>query len=358
MTESQSIVLDLIRAEVTGAAPESPDRADWKDVMGIARVQGVYGLCMDAVVRLPSDARPHRSVMLEWIGNVNYMEEIYERHVDTLSALARFYAENGIPMLLLKGYGLSLFWPNPIRRQVGDIDIYLYGRWREADSMIAERFGIKVDNSHHHHSVFRFRGTMVEDHYDFLNTRSHDSNKWIEDVFKVLADESRGEGEKVLGNVILPSAMLNALYVVRHAACHFAAEKITLRNVLDWAFLMRGICGEIDRESFSACVREMGMMDFVSGIKELCVRYLVFESGCFPVDGCVQEGMAERILADILEPEDTGGSRKGLDYVAYRTALWWNNRWKHKMVYSDSLLRTFIVQIKSHLMKPKTIFGN
>lgn len=68
-------------------------------------------------------------------------------------------------MMLLKGYGLSICWPVPEHRPVGDIDIYLgladsgcaFGHkniWKEADKVVSEKLGIKVDNTHHHHSIY------------------------------------------------------------------------------------------------------------------------------------------------------------------------------------------------------------
>lgn len=65
-----------------------------------------------------------------------------------------------------------------------------------------------------------------------------------------------------------------------------------------------------------------------------------------------------RVLEDILSPADFDA--RGLPAVRYvwtRLRCWWHNRWKHKIVYSDSLLSTFFVQLRSHLMKPKTIVG-
>lgn len=36
--------------------------------------------------------------------------------------------------------------------------------WRRGDEVICKR-GIAIDYSHHHHSVFSWRGQMVENHY-------------------------------------------------------------------------------------------------------------------------------------------------------------------------------------------------
>ena len=63
------------------------------------------------------------------------------------------------------------------------------------------------------------------------------------------------------------------------------------------------------------------------------------------------------MLDNILHPKDEANDSKGIAYVINRYKLWKSNLWKHKIVYSDSVVSTFCAQIKSHLMKPATIFG-
>lgn len=47
-------------------------------------------------------------------------------------------------------------------------------------------------------------------------------------------------------HVYLPSPILHALFLMRHAATHFASEGINLRQVLDWAFFVEKHTKEID----------------------------------------------------------------------------------------------------------------
>ena len=67
--------------------------------------------------------------------------------------------------------------------------------------------------------------------------------------------------------------------------------------------------------------------------------------------------LEERVLADILQPEFSETPPAGglLRTVWFRTRRWWCNRWKHRIVYSEGLLWTFLVQVRSHLMKPHSL---
>jgi len=332
---------------------------NWQEVMDVASQQGVMGVCFDAIELLPASARPDMDSLMDWLGQTSYMETCYEEHLKVVRDLAAFYSSIGVRMMLLKGYGLSHYWPKANHRPVGDIDIFLYGKWQEADRLIHEKLGIEVDNGHHHHSVFTFEGVMVENHYDFINVHSHRSNVWIEQMFKEMASGGFEVADGKIDNLYYPSPTLNALFVARHNAIHFASEKMTLRQLLDWAFMVKACHQVIDWRDFWEKVTLMGMLDFVLVMNEICVKQfgLFAEDFHEPSSVARKNGLAARMLTDIFEPEDTGEHLKGLAYLKHRTCLWWTNRWKHKMVYSDSMISTLFAQIKSHLMRPKTIFG-
>lgn len=360
---SEEAVLYLIRTALGGepisVSPLDASSVRWREVMKIASRQGVLVLCMDGVERLPADFRPPMNLLLQWVGQTARYESLYGEHLDIISHLASFYRSIGVRMMLLKGYGLSRYWPKPDHRPIGDIDIYLFGQWKNADKALAEKFGIAVSNEHHHHSVFTFEGTMVENHYDFINVHSHRSNRAIEATFKRLA-EMGGEEDPLIPNLCYPQDILNMLFVARHNAVHFAAEHLTLRQLLDWAFLARHVASvpSFDYAAFWREVEATGMLPFVRCMNAVCVQHLGFdrEIFCEPSLAALPDDLPCKMLSDIFSQADTGADKKGLAYLVHRIKLWWANRWKHRMVYSDSLLSTFFVQLKSHLMKPRTIF--
>lgn len=379
---SKETVLYLLRVALgEGSAKGSSLNAscvNWQEVMDVASQQGVVGVCFEGIELLSASARPDMDNLMDWLGQTLYMETCYEEHLKVVRDLAAFYSSIGVRMMLLKGYGLSHYWPKANHRPVGDIDIFLTkevsggspstcsgqalvseGVWQEADRLIHEKLGIEVDNGHHHHSVFTFEGVMVENHYDFINVHSHRSNMWIEQMFKDMASGGFEVADGKIENLYYPSPALNALFVARHNAIHFASEKMTLRQLLDWAFLVKACHQVIDWRDFWEKVTRMGMLDFVLAMNEICVKQFGFSDEIFHEHPGFKrkDGLAESMLTDIFEPEDTGEHLKGLPYLKHRTRLWWTNRWKHKMVYSDSMLSTLFAQIKSHLMRPKTIFG-
>lgn len=358
-----------------------PSDLNWKQLIELSFSQGVSALTIDgyqSICDCPENSACEKdsgtvkalealdALELEedkylWFSSLLDSEQVYLEQKAAIDRLSSFYRKRSIDMLLLKGYGLSLNYPIPSHRGVGDIDIYLFGDWKKADEVMERERGVKVDNSHHHHSVFSVYGQSVENHYDFINVYSHRSNKGIEATFKSLAHK---ENQIPYESFFLPCPDLNALFVARHCAIHFASEGIKLRQLLDWGLFVEKNESKINWEFFWSESEKMGMLKFVLCINQILAEQLNFNASIFHTPqqyasfAQENETLVKKILEDLTLVDTDQKKRKGvIAYVFKRFGLWWRNRWRHRIVYSDSLLSTFFAQIGSHLMKPATIKG-
>ena len=153
-----------------------PTGIDWPALLAMAWRQGVSALVLDGLERLPESQRPPKPLLLQWIGRVAMMEQLYAKHEQCIASLADFYACHGIRMLLLKGVGCSWCWPRPQHRPVGDVDVYLFGQKEEADQLVEQDLGMAVHREYHKHSTFSYHGVEVENHAKFIDDVSHKSN--------------------------------------------------------------------------------------------------------------------------------------------------------------------------------------
>ena len=356
MTKEQETLLALIKTVVKGECEEAYGTgACWANVMEEATRQGVQGLCLDAFERLPMECRPDKKILLEWLGRVVPLERFYQNHLKTIDALSCFYRQNGIKMMLLKGYGLSLYWPKPNHRPAGDMDIYLGEAWQEADKLVSEKLGIKVDDGHEHHTCFFFQGTSVENHYDFVNTKINESAKELEALFKRLAtfDKPLAMGE---GVIYLPSPTLNAIFLIRHLGQHFASAEATLRQLLDWGFFMRHESDNVDWELVLSTLKRVGIYRFFQQINAICVDYLGFSESSFPKIER-EPALEKRILGDILSPEfcEVKPAGNTLRVVWFKTRRFFANRWKRELVFREGIWRQLWHGSIAHLRRFDTI---
>ena len=361
MSIAETTALELLRYGIrkVDTCNLSNDEVAWNDVFAFSELQGFSALALDGLDRCINQGRMvdvDFQTKMDWIGSVQQAEVIYDQHRKAISDLAKFYNKYGIKMMLIKGIGLSLDYPVPQHRPCGDIDIYLYGDLEKADKLISQHYNIEIDHDQHKHTIFQFGEVTVENHYDFANYYKHRSSKKLDVWLKENCLTESLESPVLGANVYLPSANFNAVFLIRHAASHFAAEEISLRHLLDWAFFVENHYEEVDWEWQWKTCQEQNMHQFLLAINEICVKYLGFEASKFKMGG--SSLLTEKVFETIIHPCYDDVSPKGmLPYIIERGRRWWKNRWKHRVVYPESITTTFFNQIYAHLMKPATLRG-
>lgn len=354
-----SLILQLVRLGIGHGLGPVPPTIDWEKVHAQASEQGVTAIVWDSVLKLYDQGLltngRHLEVPLkkQWIGTVlQGYEQKYEDYRKAIGKLAYFYNHHGFRLMVLKGFGLSLNYPVPEHRPCGDIDIWAFGKYQEADAIVEKELGIPIDKTHHHHTVFTFRGYSVENHYDFVNVHGHRSSAKIEKIFKQLAESDEYstviDGEKVY----LPSPDLHALFLLRHTMSHFASTSMSLRQILDWGFFVEKNTDSIHWDWLQNVLEQFHMTDFFRCMNAICVDDLGFDSSIFPSTPCLLD-LKERVLADTLSPEFNESVPSGrLKLVLFKYRRWRANNWKHRMCYKEGLLESFITLGLSHIIGP------
>lgn len=361
---THKILLSLLRAALSPeqARHTSTDTCNnWTDVYRMAAQQGVAAIAWDGVQQLinkgviTKEQAPDRVTKLQWALSTEQTEKRYSKQCRAITKLADIYSSEGIDMLILKGYGLSLMYPTPQHRSCSDIDIWLFGEQQRADNIVSKHLGINIDEDKHHHTVFYVDGVMIENHYDFLNIHAHSSNRDIEARLKQLATQP--EAIEVEGRTIYrPNANCHALFLLRHAAAHFAAVEIVLRHIIDWGMFLKHSCQDIDWTWLREVCRAHNMELFLDAMNAMAADICCLDFDTLP-DTTRRPELETRILNDILYPEFAVVQPKSgtIRIVIYKFRRWWANRWKHRIVYRDGLIKTFLTQLRSHLAKPKSI---
>lgn len=357
MTKEEKSLLYLLQLGLSGKIKESvidiKYDIDWYTVYTLALRQGVSAILLDAIGLLPSETRPPKPVLMQWICQATMMELMYAKHRERIVELADFYKQNGIRMLLLKGYGCSLCYPKPEHRPTGDLDVYLFGKQEEADILVEKQLGIKVHREYHKHSTFNYSGVEVENHAKFIDDVSHKSNIRFEQILMSVLEKEECLPSPI-DNVLLPSSTFNALFLLRHTGEHFASNEITLRHVLDVGTFFQQYHSQIDWALVFKVYKEERMLRFFNAIATICVEYLGIDAACFASDDkryAYQKdtALADRVLCDIFEKKDvlpmsTAGIDtigKKLKYAIDKSCRWWRNHWKYQLVYNENLVASF-----------------
>ena len=366
--------LALVRLGIGHESRVPSQEIDWTAIKALADAHGLSAVVLEGIDKCHTDTTDSTEMLplqlkLEWIGEVlqNY-EAKYKQYEKAISSLAGWYNQHGFKMMVLKGYACSLDWPNPKHRPCGDIDVWQFGKQKEADALLeSSEFRdesvesvdtvkrIKVDNSHHHHTVFYWRDFMVENHFDFLNVHHHKSNIEMEAILKKLGQDDSHylllNGEKVY----LPSPNLHALFLLRHSMSNFASTRMQLRQLMDWAFFVKANQEIIDWNWLEDTLEQFGMKKMYDVFNAICVGDLGFNVSIFPT---VQfdPALKDRVLKEIVSPENYQKTPSNLLLrIPFKYRRWKENGWKHSLCFNDSMISAFWSGVKSHLLKPSSI---
>lgn len=356
MKEQFEALLALTRLGIGHSDRYIPRNIDWESVKVLADKHGLSAVVLDGIEKLPNYLRPQQGVLLNWIGEVlQSYEQRYESYQHAISELAGWHNTHGFKMMVLKGYACSLNWPKPEHRPCGDIDIWQFGQQKEADKVLSLEKGVAVDKSHHHHTVFNWKGYTVENHYDFLNIHHHKSNVELEAILKELGQDDTHYVELNGEKVYIPSPNLHALFLLRHSMSNFASTDFQMRQLLDWAFWVEKHASEIDWDWLEGILVKFGMKKLYDVFNAICVGDLGFDVNIFPKVQ-FEPNLKDRVLNDILSPEFSE-VEKGcfVSRAIYKYRRWKANAWKHELCFSESMWSAFWSGVKSHLLKPSSI---
>lgn len=353
MNSNYEALLALTRLGIGHNSSLTAQITDWQSVKDLAEKQGLSAVVLDGIEKLPEGQRPHKVFLLEWIGETlqgyEYRYELYQR---AIAELAAFYNGHGYKMMVLKGYACSVNWPKPEHRPCGDIDIWLFGKQKEADNVLAKEKGEMIDSSHHHHTVFFWNDFMVENHYDFINVHHHKSNKELDLMMKELAKDDSCCVDVLGEKVFVPSPNMHAFFLLRHAMNHFAASEISIRQLLDWGFFVEKHTHEIDWEWLMKQFERFQMVEMFNTFNAICVEDLGFASQILHSEQ-FNPALKCRVLDDIMNPAyGTEEPKQLFKRLSYKYRRWQGNAWKQELCYPDSRWSSFWSGVWSHMLKP------
>lgn len=352
----QESFLALVRLGIGLPMDALPEIIDWPAIQNLANQQGLSAVIIDGIEKLPEELRPPKVLLLQWIGEVLQIFECrYESYRRAIAEISSFYNEHHFKMMVLKGYACSLDWPKPEHRPCGDIDIWLFGQQKEADEVLEVEKGIRIDNSHHHHTVFTWRDFTIENHYDFIEVHYRKSSQSLEKILKEKGADDTNFVDVYGEKVYTPSPNLHALFLSRHALEHFASEDVTIRQLLDWAFFVNVHGKEVDWSWLLGVLEQYGMLPLFNLFNAICVEDLGFDACLFPTYG-VDAQLKNRVLNEMLSPEFNEIQPTGLlPRVIFKYRRWKANGWKHDLCYKESRWSAFWSGVWNHILKPASI---
>lgn len=341
--------------------------------MTLATEQGVEAIAIDGYQALkaknPStnltlDSFENKPLLLEYLGRLRLVEHGNMQRLAALVELSKILQGKQIPFLLMKGFACGQYYPNPIHRPCGDIDIYPGDKFDDSNEAL-KAAGIEVEPYYYRHSAATINGVMVENHRILCDLRGpRRQTREFETQLEAEGKKSIIEGKDVVisGNVIAgakyPTANFNALFLPWHVSAHFAFERVTLRHLLDWALFLINEGENIDIELFREAKKRFtyGFSKFADILTYLSLRYFKVPDKLLPTE-IVKDAhdfdnkFADRVFDYMFEGKPRERDANIWKFRWNNVRRVWNERWKYKELYGLSTMAFFYYKAMGVLFK-------
>lgn len=293
---------------------------EWEKIYQLAQEQSVLGLVLAGLEY--SDIKPPQKSLLQWIGEVQIIEQWNKAMNDFLAKLSESLHKEGVDFFLLKGQGVAQCYERPLWRSSGDIDLLL-----DDDNFFkAQKYLYSIASGYEpllkeeKHQEFTVEAWIVELHG---NQPTHFSKR-TDTLLESLQDdafnqrkEREWDNDGVSVKLLTPDS--DVIFVFTHYLKHFFRGGIGLRQICDWCRLLWTYRETIDNVLLEERLSQMGLMSEWHAFAALAVNWLGMPRESIPLysDKLLWNRKAKRIIAYVLLTGNFGHNRDFSYYNKY-----------------------------------------
>lgn len=227
---------------------------EWVALVKEAEQQGLLGVFYSAIqVILPQVDIP-MVVYFSLEKAARKIEEKNKKCLELFNSLSRFFAGRGYRTCLLKGQAAGVYYPNPLLRQSGDVDIWVEGSRGELVSLLRKHFPVR--KVVYHHCAFLESGLQAEVHFTPSWMNDFRANRRLQRWFASVADKQFSQGT---------TPAFNAVYFLIHIYRHVLEEGIGLRQMLDYYYVLQHL-DEADKEKVRQDLTHLHLLRFAGSL--------------------------------------------------------------------------------------------
>jgi hypothetical protein len=278
----------------------------WKELMNLARKQAVTGIVMDGILKLPPECLPPAPLKLKGIQQLLRIEQLNRRLNGEVVQVSEYLQGEDYTGIVLKGQGIARYYPHPLHRMPGDIDV-----WPDAEPAVLRKYAnIKCPNkewSPHHTHLPILNETEVELHFQ----PSYMFNPVTDRRLLAFCRQHRSSctaNRVVLEGTDRPVAVatdtFNRTYVLQHILKHLFDEGIGLRQLMDYGLVLRKGMTAAEKEETLKTLRRLHMEGFAGAVMYVLQTVFALEPEyliCTP-----NERKGRLLLEEILEGGNFG----------------------------------------------------
>lgn len=252
-----NLLFSSLRSALLGSEIDVPNyqvlkEDEWQQFYLLSVKHGVLAIVYDVLSKLPIEAQPPRKLKLQWALSAETIINRSRKQEDTIKSLAALVGSINVPFMVLKGISFASYYPNPLLRECGDCDAYMFGEHIKAEKFLQSQ-GVYLQKEDYKHSHFTYKGLLVENHRYCTKVREGSKAiRYEQEMYRYLYDKSKRRYISEDSKIILPCDEFNILMYLRHASVHFLTEGLTLRHLCDWYMILYKAADAVDWDELRA----------------------------------------------------------------------------------------------------------
>lgn len=301
----------------------SPSEIEWKEAYQQAEMQALVGILFNAIEKLNKDDKsylPPKPLFYQWMGYVLQIEsrnEVLKRETAHLYSIIK---GDGLRCCILKGQGIACLYPNDLRRQSGDIDIWVEGGRGKVLKYLKGNCFCLGQIVIHHVDARIIDDVETEVHYIPCYTYNPFLQHRLQRFFRQHADEQFSNIDKELG-FAYPTFRFNAVYILAHIYMHFLYEGIGLRQIVDYYYVLKNLDDE-GRKLAASDIKKVGLQKFAGAVMFVLQRVCGMDDNSLVMKPDDKRG--ELLLDEIMRSGNFGKYDDRLKNRKEEDLIWFN----------------------------------
>lgn len=298
-----SAACQLLRLSL-GTSKELPgpiSDEEWRSIYELMKHMRMGGVVFSAIESLPKDMLPPRKLMMEWYLHTELIGKKNQLINSEAVRLTELFAKDGLRSVIMKGPANARLYPNPMRRNTGDIDIWVEGG-RDAVISYLRGKGVKSWShlDYHHVQLKRNKkGVIIEVHF---RPSSGNYNPITNNRIQKYLENELNTSSLCPDGFYIPSKKFDLVMQLAHIQRHFLGGDVSMRQLVDYFFLLQSSTEE-DRYEVSAQLPRLGLKRVGGAVMWILVHVLLLDEKLIvaPMDEKRGQWMLDDTLKKIID---------------------------------------------------------
>lgn len=262
MKKEEDIFFSILRSVLWGEeyAVSPSYEVDWNKVLGLANRQSCLHAFGVWILQHHIETPYNQTLRANTFATMQRQVRLNRLAADVVTLLQN----HGIQAVLMKGYGLSLLYPDPDMRSFGDVDIYVGEKnYLHATQLVTEAYPDNYWHSALHGGIHYIMclDEKCDRTVELHRVTMEFTNKAENQAFQAYTEHNMEEPLPVISiagvDVSVPRAAYNALYVFMHAWHHFEGAGVGFRQLGDWTLALHHAYQQATPQEWENTVHEM-----------------------------------------------------------------------------------------------------